>query len=193
MQNGKRLVIFFNVSHRKCQDHPDADPSFRKQGDIMTLLQAGIPAARDGKKHVTMDDIMPKPAETVDALQRFDRGLLQAEEEEKLVSDIMLTVINYIIRLQVPADKMCDKMTFWTISLSISAPLHWYLIRRQGIRVGRWWPKWFLPLVLTGKNRLAKTLGGKKWQKVIKTKWHNIKLNIDLHISMHHIKQSEVI
>ena len=36
-------------------------------------------------------------------------------------------------------------------------------------RVGRWWPKWFLPLVLTGKNRLAKTLGGKKWQKVAKS------------------------
>ena len=95
-----------------------------KQGEILTLLQAGVPAARDGKKHVTMDDVMPKPADTVDALQHFDRGLLQADEEEKLVSGIMLTVINCIITLQVPADQMCDKMTFWTISLSISAPLH---------------------------------------------------------------------
>ena len=65
--------------------------------------------------------------------------------------------------------------------------------RIQPIRVGRWWPMWFLPLVLTGKNRLAKTLSGKKWQKVIKTKWPIIKLNIDQHISMHHVKQSEVI
>ena len=37
-----------------------------------------------------MEDILPKPTETVDGLQRFDRGLPQAEEKENMVSELYI-------------------------------------------------------------------------------------------------------
>ena len=40
-------------------------------------------------------------------------------------------------------------------------------------RVGREWQKWFLPLVLTGSNRLTETPSGKNWQIPAKLKWPN--------------------
>ena len=76
-----RPVIFFNVSQREVIRSSRCWQSFGTARGIHDMtIQSGIPT-RHGEEHVTMEDIMPKPMETVDGLQRFDRGLPQAEEK----------------------------------------------------------------------------------------------------------------
>lgn len=61
-----------------------------QQGEILGLLQAGIPARDVGEKLITLDDLVPVPVSDQDSLEKFDRELLQDEKKDKLVRPFAL-------------------------------------------------------------------------------------------------------